>query len=432
MKRLSVLAVAAVAASCATSADAFTPKALVTMFSGAQAPPPSTTQQALAIVGQEMAQEFVASDPVQAYVESTVVPYVDGFLHATLDPYAPIVSAITQNENATSDYIEQVDEAVVDAIESTLLNPQDAPKTVQAFNEAVYQPVAQLAEDGVSQIRSNAVETADQRLRRVMAPFRPFVHLMGKDGDVEDWILAIDEALGNVLTLQPYSEEAQALRELRDVLMEPYHRSRFSANQQIDADIDSLDSAGSAGAGGAAPAPPQTPIQRWYSRFWQVRNGLTNTNSISDVLANANAGSDGSAPAFQPTTFFEQPQVTKEHFTAHENKGIKVQTLKNIRSRLQSLLEKVDISSELVEMNPRFLLKNPKWPSKMAAKLREDNPKITQQEIADSLTDMLRMNRMKNQARILANKGCSTAEIEEKLKEFWVDNKEFAIKDVEC
>ena len=67
-----------------------------------------------------------------------------------------------------------------------------------------------------------------------------------------------------------------------------------------------------------------------------------------------------------------------------------------------------------------------------AAKLREANPSITNQEVADTLTDMLRMKRMKQQARILATKGCTSATIEQKLKEYWVDNKKIDMQKVEC
>ena len=45
---------------------------------------------------------------------------------------------------------------------------------------------------------------------------------------------------------------------------------------------------------------------------------------------------------------------------------------------------------------------------------------------------MLRMKRMKQQARILATKGCTSATIEQKLKEYWVDNKKIDMQKVEC
>mmetsp|Transcript_13883 Transcript_13883/g.34923 ORF Transcript_13883/g.34923 Transcript_13883/m.34923 type:complete len:140 (-) Transcript_13883:54-473(-) len=138
------------------------------------------------------------------------------------------------------------------------------------------------------------------------------------------------------------------------------------------------------------------------------------------------------APPPPLSSYFEQEGTTKEHFAAHENKGIKVQTMQNIRSRLASLLEGAGVSDELLEMNPRFLLKHPNWAGNTAAKLREENPQISQEEVATALTDMLRMKRMKQQARILANKGCDTDAIEQKLKEYWVDDVEFAMKDVVC
>jgi len=123
--------------------------------------------------------------------------------------------------------------------------------------------------------------------------------------------------------------------------------------------------------------------------------------------------------------------VTKEHFQAHENKEIKTRARANLKMRLKSLLG-AEYTEELLKMNPRFLLKHPNWASSTAAKLRENNPEMTTKEIAQALTDMLRMKRMKQQARILASKGCTAAVIEKKLQEYWVDNKDFNMQDVKC
>ena len=102
---------------------------------------------------------------------------------------------------------------------------------------------------------------------------------------------------------------------------------------------------------------------------------------------------------------FQGDGVTKEHFQAHENKLSKQRSMQAIRMRLKTLVGTETDVSELLKMNPRFLLKHPNWPQATAAKLREANPSITNQEVADTLTDMLRMKRMKQQARILATKG---------------------------
>ena len=129
---------------------------------------------------------------------------------------------------------------------------------------------------------------------------------------------------------------------------------------------------------------------------------------------------------------FQGDGMTKEHFQAHENKLSKQRSMQAIRMRLKTLVGTETDVSELLKMNPRFLLKHPNWPQATAAKLREANPSITNQEVADTLTDMLRMKRMKQQARILATKGCTSATIEQKLKEYWVDNKKIDMQKVEC
>ena len=123
--------------------------------------------------------------------------------------------------------------------------------------------------------------------------------------------------------------------------------------------------------------------------------------------------------------------MTKSHFQAHENKQIKQRAIQSLRMRLKQLLGQ-EVTSELLKMNPRFLLKHPKWAAATVAKLREDNPKITQEEDVAALTDMLRMKKMKQQARILANKGCRSKVIEQKLQEYWVENKRFKMQEVKC
>ena len=90
------------------------------------------------------------------------------------------------------------------------------------------------------------------------------------------------------------------------------------------------------------------------------------------------------------------------------------------------------VSENLVQMNPRFLLKHPHWVARTAAQLMEENPNITREEVATALEDMLRMKRMKKQARILTMKGCTSEVVEQKLKEYWVENKVFQMKDVQC
>lgn len=455
------VAVAAVAmGSAPTPSEAFTPGAaqgLVTMFQGpGAAAGPNPTQQAMFQVGQEMVQDYVQTNgnPYLQMIENSVVPVVDGYLHAALDPYAPVVGQIVKNENATREYIETVDEALVDAIEESMLNPGSAQETVRAFSQAVLQPITDVAEQGVAQVRERVVETADERLRRTMAPFMPFAHLMGKDGDIDAWINAIDESLGNVIEFQPLSEEAQALKELREVLMEPYNRAKLSSMGAIDADIANLEGGAAAPGASAAAVANENPVQRWYRRFWEVRNGLTGSTSIGDVLAQeaAKTQAQGPVPAGATANYqlapqqqqqqqqlppaepsiFSSPGVTKEHFQAHDNKMTKQRIMANIRMRLKSLLGSADLIEELIKMNPRFLLKHPNWAATTAAKLKEDNLSITNKEIADTLTDMLRMKRMKQQARILANMGCNTKAIETKLHEYWVENKVFAMKDVKC
>ena len=149
------VAVAAVAmGSAPTPSEAFTPGAaqgLVTMFQGpGAAAGPNPTQQAMFQVGQEMVQDYVQTNgnPYLQMIENSVVPVVDGYLHAALDPYAPVVGQIVKNENATREYIETVDEALVDAIEESMLNPGSAQETVRAFSQAVLQPITDVAEQG--------------------------------------------------------------------------------------------------------------------------------------------------------------------------------------------------------------------------------------------------------------------------------------------
>jgi hypothetical protein len=436
------LAVALVAfSSSAKSVHGLFPKnnMLVTMFSGppADIAAPSPTQEAMALLGQEMVADYIQSDPWVAAVENTVVPLVDGFLHRTLDPLTGVVAQITNNENATAEYIVQADEAVVDAIETTLLHPEEAPLVLGDLNEILYGPVVEVAEEGVAEVRENVVTTVDKNLRAMAAPFQPFAHLMGKDNDVEAWIEAVDASLGNVIELQPASEEAQALIQLRDTLMQPYYQSKLTTDSQIEQDISSMDPTQVQAMNGPPQAPPvqETFLQRYYRRFWELRNGLSGQgqSSIDDVLANGYPSSSSSAPPLplETATVFQQSDVTKEHFSSDENRGAKVQSLKAIRGQLQDVLGE-SVSQQLVEMNPRFLLKHPHWVARTAAQLMEENPAITREEVSAALEDMLRMKRMKKQARILTMKGCTSQVVEQKLKEYWVENKAFQMKDVQC
>ena len=452
------VAVAALAAphpAAAWSPQPLRPGGLVTMFSGPAAQP-NPTAQALLQVGQEMVQEYVDQNgnPYLQAVENAMVPVVDGYLQQTLAPIAPMVAGITKQENATADYIKEVDAALVDAIEESFANPQNAQQAVRSFSERVWTPVGEVVDQATANVRRNVVETADERLHRLMEPFMPFAHLMGKDGDVDAWIEAVDESLGNVIELQPLSEEAKALQELREVLMDPYHRAKLTTMGQIDEDYACLEGQGGEGCGdmSAAAVPDENPMQQWYRRFWEIRNGLTGRRSIGDVLGGAGpaTGGAGAIPAAaQPAAaspqtlqtpqmpqpiqnMFQGDGVTKEHFQAHENKLSKQRSMQAIRMRLKTLVGTETDVSELLKMNPRFLLKHPNWPQATAAKLREANPSITNQEVADTLTDMLRMKRMKQQARILATKGCTSATIEQKLKEYWVDNKKIDMQKVEC
>ena len=425
---------------------------LVKMFSGPAAtasPLQSETTQALALLGQEMVGDYIESDAWANAVESAVLPVVDGFLHRTLDPVAPVVTSITKNENATAEYIKAADEAVVDAIETSLMHPEETPFVLRDLSEILFGPVVEVAEEGVTEVRETVVSNADKNMRALAAPFQPYAHLIGKDNDVEAWIEAIDESLGNVIELQPLSEEAQALKQLRDTLMQPYYQSKLNQNTQIESDIQSIEAFDggpeSAASSGGSPPQQETLLQRYYRRFWELRNGLSGANSIDNVLQNGYVSNDdgslgASPPTLQgegaptqipmpmPSTVFQEPTVTKEHFASTDNEVMKADSLKQIRTHLESVLGS-EVASQLLQMNPRFLLRHPHWVVKTSAQMMEENPQITPQEVADALLDLLRMKRMKQQARILTLKGCSSDVIEQKLKEFWIEKKQFSMKD---
>lgn len=268
-RRLRALACAialAWAASSSSQAQAFQ----VEMFSG-PSPERDATREALRAVGGEMVRDYVASDPVIQGVEARVVPVVDTMLHNAVRPFEPVVSQITHDENATDEYISNADEALQRAIEMSMKHPELSAEVFQNLTRDFVDPIINVTEVGVSEVRDNVVQTVDNGIRRVTEPMRPVTHLIGKDDDVDAWISAVDESIGNVIALQPLGQEMTALQNLRETVFQPYQRSRQAAMSQIDQDVATLDSIGAAETAPAAAAPAN-PFLNYYSRFWRLRS----------------------------------------------------------------------------------------------------------------------------------------------------------------
>ena len=76
-----------------------------------------------------------------------------------------MVAGITKQENATADYIKEVDAALVDAIEESFANPQNAQQAVRSFSERVWTPVGEVVDQATANVRRNVVESITTKIR---------------------------------------------------------------------------------------------------------------------------------------------------------------------------------------------------------------------------------------------------------------------------